>query len=464
MAWTGSSGGGGEANRDLASQAEAEAGTDNVKGMTPLRSAQAIAALESGGGGGRVTSWKTVGTDGSDDYATISAALDDGEYSLIMTSSVTETVGTTPPNTNINVIVESPTFAWTFASNVGFDGASYTSAFRLFLNGGTIAWASTSSNFSPFNMTNSGGTFEIYGGGKWNNTSTITLNAIAHANLRQGYFGHHVINLPNVTSCGIRSSTRLTADSIELIGGGSACAYAINNGSTDFFAQRIGSLEVTGSWSTSLSPLALSKTTTVTKLVTNLTSTTTPITLGGTITRYLPDASNTNPISISDGADVNARLNAIPDTTVFTFPATLSGVRFLSTRFSIEPDRIVYKKKSTTASTKVELFIDNNALQFDLASNDMVRFDLTVTGFRDNQEFVTFTALGLVIKNDGGTTTLDGAITSGGNDKNDQTGTLALLDVSADDTNDSLKVEITPGNTENWDWATTLSNITLINN
>lgn len=36
----------------IASQAEAEAGTDNVKGMSPLRTAQAIAALGSGGGSG----------------------------------------------------------------------------------------------------------------------------------------------------------------------------------------------------------------------------------------------------------------------------------------------------------------------------------------------------------------------------------------------------------------------------
>ena len=36
----------------FASQAEAEAGTENAKAMTPLRTAQAIAALGGGGGGG----------------------------------------------------------------------------------------------------------------------------------------------------------------------------------------------------------------------------------------------------------------------------------------------------------------------------------------------------------------------------------------------------------------------------
>lgn len=40
------------AQRDIASQAEAEAGTDNTKDMTPLRTAQAITALAPSGGGG----------------------------------------------------------------------------------------------------------------------------------------------------------------------------------------------------------------------------------------------------------------------------------------------------------------------------------------------------------------------------------------------------------------------------
>lgn len=43
-----------------ANQTEAEAGADNTKWMTPLRTAQAIAALGSGGGGGGVSSWNDL--------------------------------------------------------------------------------------------------------------------------------------------------------------------------------------------------------------------------------------------------------------------------------------------------------------------------------------------------------------------------------------------------------------------
>jgi hypothetical protein len=43
---------GAQVNRTIATQAQAEAGTDNATDMTPLRVAQAIAALAPGGGGG----------------------------------------------------------------------------------------------------------------------------------------------------------------------------------------------------------------------------------------------------------------------------------------------------------------------------------------------------------------------------------------------------------------------------
>jgi len=42
---------GAQANRGLATQTQAQAGTDNSTGMTPLRVAEAIAALGGGGGG-----------------------------------------------------------------------------------------------------------------------------------------------------------------------------------------------------------------------------------------------------------------------------------------------------------------------------------------------------------------------------------------------------------------------------
>lgn len=72
--------GGGDLSADItltltaASQAEAEAGTNNTKGMTPLRTAQAIAALATGGGGGGgAASWATL--IGTPDIVTAIAAL-----------------------------------------------------------------------------------------------------------------------------------------------------------------------------------------------------------------------------------------------------------------------------------------------------------------------------------------------------------------------------------------------------
>ena len=214
-----------------ASQAEAEAGTEvALRSFSPVRVGQAIAALAAGG---RVTSWKTVGGDASDDYATVVTAIAAGEYSLILTSSVTETTGASIPNADINVIFESPSFTWTFNSNIRLVNASYTSAFRVYLNGGTIAWSPSTGSFQPFGMSNAAGIFEIYGGGTLANTATVNISAIAHANLNQGYFGHYKILAPNYQSGGITASTRLSADSLELVGGGPGCAWGINNGTTD---------------------------------------------------------------------------------------------------------------------------------------------------------------------------------------------------------------------------------------
>ena len=125
--------------------------------------------------------------------------------------------------------------------------------------------------------------------------------------------------------------------------------------------------------------------------------------------------------------------------------------------------RIEYKTTSVTTATTTELFIDATALQFVLASDDGVRFDIEVTGQRDNQEQVSFTALGLMAINNGGTTTLDGAITSGSADRSTQTGTAITLNASADDTNDSIKITVAHP-AENWDFKAVLSNIIKINN
>ena len=65
--------------------------------------------------------------------------------------------------------------------------------------------------------------------------------------------------------------------------------------------------------------------------------------------------------------------------------------------------------------------------------------------------------------NNGGTTSMDGAITSGSADRSTQTGTAITLNASADDTNDSIKITVAHP-AENWDFKAVLSNIIKINN
>jgi hypothetical protein len=410
-------------------------------------------------GGGRVTSWKTVGGDASDDYATVVTAIAAGEYSLILTSSVTETTGASIPNADINVIFESPSFTWTFNANIRLVNASYTSAFRVYLNGGTIAWSPSTGSFQPFGMSNSAGIFEIYGGGTLANTATVNISPIAHTNLNQGYFGHYKILTPNYQSGGITASNRLSADSIELVGGGPGCAWGINNGTTDSQTQRIGSLAISGSYSTSLSPLALSTSTTVEMLTANLTSTTTPITLGGVISRYLGDVSNTNPVTISAGADVDGRLDDIPTGTVFTFPADLSDVIFQSKRFSVTPSQVDCDIVSTTDATQTELTIVGTN-RFTLASDQTAMVNIRVLAQRDNQDWASFYWINCVIANDGTVYAITNGTASTTPDQSKGSGSTLTL---ALDASSGLRIRGTGNAAENWDWKTVIDIISVTN-
>jgi hypothetical protein len=77
----------------IASQAEAEAGTNNTKGMTPLRVAQAIAALAGGGGGSGVTAAELAGAlYGNVDVASAGTCDILGAASICVTITGTTTI------------------------------------------------------------------------------------------------------------------------------------------------------------------------------------------------------------------------------------------------------------------------------------------------------------------------------------------------------------------------------------
>lgn len=107
-------------NDDLAAQAEAEAGTNNTKFMTPLRTAEAIAALA--GGGGPISAWiefDGTGTPSISDDLNIASITDNG------TGNYTLNFDTALANANYAVLGSSYGSA-TYGVVVQYGGASYT--------------------------------------------------------------------------------------------------------------------------------------------------------------------------------------------------------------------------------------------------------------------------------------------------------------------------------------------------
>lgn len=113
-----------------ATQAEAEAGTDNVKGMTPLRVAQAIAAL-SVIANGSITNAKLAAsavTTGKINYATgsqsISAGSGGASGSVAISPFTTLWTGPYLANLSIDGSLASPSVRWSYSGT----------------GSGTIAW------------------------------------------------------------------------------------------------------------------------------------------------------------------------------------------------------------------------------------------------------------------------------------------------------------------------------------
>lgn len=150
----------------IASQSEAEAGTENTKGMTPLRTAQAIAAL-GGGGGGDVTEYRRFLTNNVTIFASgttaeldaISVSKDfsvagvsrlivtNGSGARIISVDVTFTSGETTGRTDIRFDIPEPNAETDMAKSARPLAIRFTSVYGV--------GATTSS------ITNSSGTLQI---------------------------------------------------------------------------------------------------------------------------------------------------------------------------------------------------------------------------------------------------------------------------------------------------------------
>ena len=105
-------------------------------------------------------------------------------------------------------------------------------------------------------------------------------------------------------------------------------------------------------------------------------------------------------------------------------------------------------RRVTTSAVATELFLDGSSTRLTIPSGKVLSALVRVVGVKsDGSEVIKFLR-DVTIKNVGGTTSLEAAIVTVGTDINVS---AATLDLSADNTNDTLKIAVTPP-AGTWRW------------
>ena len=108
----------------------------------------------------------------------------------------------------------------------------------------------------------------------------------------------------------------------------------------------------------------------------------------------------------------------------------------------------VFRNKTTT-NTAVELFLDGASARYTVTSGKIISMLINITGTKSDGSAVAHYVRQYSIKNIGGTTSQVYAAVTVGTDN--AAGTS--IAISADDTNDSLKIEVTGVASETWRWV-----------
>ena len=113
-----------------------------------------------------------------------------------------------------------------------------------------------------------------------------------------------------------------------------------------------------------------------------------------------------------------------------------------------QSSRAVFRNKTTTNSA-VELFLDGASSRYTVTSGKIISMLINITGTKSDGSAVAHYVRQYSIKNIGGTTSEVYAAVTVGTDN--AAGTSIAL--SADNTNDSLKIEVTGVTSETWRWV-----------
>lgn len=221
----------------FASQAEAEAGTDETKSMNPLRSAQAIAALAAGGGG----AYTLVTSE-----AQLDTALAAGDQLIAITSDVTLT-GNKAPTAYTHFLI-SPEVNFSLGNFTINPGAGVP---IMFSGGGSIVTAKTS-----------GVSFDLSGGERlYLDNIRLQCGNSAGAEFAseagEQHYNRCYISAPAVSGGLFASTNILTLTDCVIVGSSTSCQNVISAGGSELAKLTINGLELRGTFgATAMSPNA----------------------------------------------------------------------------------------------------------------------------------------------------------------------------------------------------------------
>lgn len=114
-------------------------------------------------------------------------------------------------------------------------------------------------------------------------------------------------------------------------------------------------------------------------------------------------------------------------------------------------------RNKTTDATATELFLDGSTTRLTIPSGKILHATVHILGSKSDGSAVAVYQRQVAIKNVGGTTSLVGTVNTIGSD----TAASTSLSITADDTNDSLKIEVTGIAAETWRWVAGVSGVEI---
>jgi hypothetical protein len=159
---------------------------------------------------------------------------------------------------------------------------------------------------------------------------------------------------------------------------------------------------------------------------------------------------------------VGGGASGIGNTSSASFSAILGGIAGSADRYAMQSHsagqfaakgdaqraRFVLRNKTTTNSA-VELFLDGSATRLTIPSGKYLTGTINIAGIKSDGTAAASYIRQFSIKNVAGTTSLVGTVNTIGTDEAASTS----ISITANDTNDALKVEVTGITSETWRWV-----------